>query len=340
MDMIILAQINDDVLSGFLTQIPTSLVLMVCGSGLLLFLVFAWFVYFKPLYKKRREKEMLEAEKNVSPPPAPVAPSTPAPVVPPPAQPVIDLDDSDDDLPDLGLLVGEEIPVAPVVDVVPEPVAVVAPPEPIAPVIPVPSAPVVPHVVGRNDASRLDTGHLFNGEPVLNIVRDERDGRLVVVMDGVAYRSLAGKDALKKQFVDIMRDLNQVVTQPDDNPPTGEPMPLEDVAPATPYLGEGVPGKLPSFRMEDHMTPTNKGSYEVTSIPELNLAESIEAYLQHKIRNTPAYRARVIHVLPAIGGGVRIQVDDVYYEAVSDVADADVRGFIQEAIQEWQTLNS
>jgi hypothetical protein len=33
---------------------------------------------------------------------------------------------------------------------------------------------------------------------------------------------------------------------------------------------------------------------------------------------------------------VRIQVDDKFYDAVGDVADAEVRAFLSATIQEWQ----
>ncbi len=338
MDFITLAQVTDDLLMGFLDQIPSSLVVMVCGSGLLLFAAFAWFAYFKPLRKARKAKQETTIAPS-APIPAPEAPLEALPEASPEAlseaeAPIIpQMADDEDDLPDLDLLMGGEVALAPEPTPEPQPE-----PEPIIPPVATVDAPAPLSANPR--AVALHTGHRLMGEPVLQVMRDGRDGRLVVVMDGVGYRSLAEQDGLKKQFIQIMRDLNQVVTQPDDNPPMGEPdAPLEPVyRPAS--TDDYVPGKLPSFKLEDNMTPTNKGSYEVTAVPELNIAEAIEAYLQHKIRNTPEYRGRVIHVQPALGGGVRIQVDNDYYEAVSDIADADVRGFIQQAIQEWQNLNS
>lgn len=325
MDLIILAQVTDDVLAGFLEQIPLSLVVMVCGSGLLLFVAFAWFAYFKPLQNKRREQKALLISQN--PPEKAPAPTIPASVVNPITENLDNPLDDEDDLPDLGLLVGEEVVIQE--PIIPEPAIIH---EPIIPQQVVSEQQTQPQA--STEILRLSTGHILNSEPVLNIMRDQRDGRLVVVIDGVGYRSLDGYDDLKKQFIKIMRDLNQVVTQPDDNPPTDEAVTGLSIP-----VYDNTPGKLPSFKLEDNMTPSKKGSYEVTSVPELNLAEAIEAYLQYKIHNTPAYRARVIHIHPAPSGGVRIQVDNDYYEAVSDIADADVRGFIQEAIQEWQELN-
>ena len=73
MDFITLAQVTDDLLMGFLDQIPSSLVVMVCGSGLLLFAAFAWFAYFKPLRKARKAKQETTIAPS-APIPAPEAP--------------------------------------------------------------------------------------------------------------------------------------------------------------------------------------------------------------------------------------------------------------------------
>jgi hypothetical protein len=72
------------------------------------------------------------------------------------------------------------------------------------------------------------------------------------------------------------------------------------------------------------------------SIPELDIAGAIETYLQHKLAQTPEYAGRKIHVHSAPGGGVRIQVDESFYDAVGDVTDAGVREFLSATIQEWQ----
>jgi hypothetical protein len=71
-------------------------------------------------------------------------------------------------------------------------------------------------------------------------------------------------------------------------------------------------------------------------VPELDIAGSIEAFLQHKLESTGAYPGREIHVHNAPGGGVRILVDDDYYDAVSDVDDPEVRDYLTATIEEWQ----
>lgn len=293
---------NEDIVTDFLNQLPVSLIFFVCGSSILLFFAFTWFAYFKPLRKSRRQKKTIKAS-PVAVSASPV--SRPMSVVP-----------DDDDLPDLDMLIGQELPANP------------------------PAAPGVDAVPPARDPQRmmrvqLNTGLVVRAQEVIAVLRDPRDGRLMVHLNGTAYRTLTDDSVAKAQFVDLMRELNNVVNQPDDNPPPPEELP--SVPAYTPDAN--VPGKLPSFKLEDNMQATNKGIYEVGEVPELNIAAAIEAYLQHKIRQTPEFAHRQLHVQPAPDGGVRIQVDNEYYEAVSDITDNDARLFIQQVIAEWQALN-
>jgi len=100
-----------------------------------------------------------------------------------------------------------------------------------------------------------------------------------------------------------------------------------------------LPGDLPSFKLDDNpMQKLKRGQKpsEVAPVPEINIAGAIEAYLQHKLSITPEYAGRNIHIYPAPGGGVSIQVDGQFFEAVSDVSDPDVREFLSDTITEWQ----
>lgn len=79
-----------------------------------------------------------------------------------------------------------------------------------------------------------------------------------------------------------------------------------------------------------------RGGRPKTPVPEIDLAGAIEAYLQHKIRSTAEFAGRSLHVLAAPGGGVQIEVDGHFYEAVGEIEDAPTRRFIAQAIEEWQ----
>ncbi len=181
---------------------------------------------------------------------------------------------------------------------------------------------------------RLESGAMVRGEEILAVLRDTRDGQLLIQLDKTGYRTLVDSPEAKQQFLAIMKEVGNLVTRPDDNPP-----PIEDPAgtPPPPIDTEGhMPGDLPSYKLEESMVPSKRGKYDPVPLPELNIAAAIEAYLQHKLSHSGYYDDRVIHVLPSPDGGVRIQVDNSYYDAVSDVDDEDIRDFLEKTIQEWQ----
>ena len=76
--------------------------------------------------------------------------------------------------------------------------------------------------------------------------------------------------------------------------------------------------------------------FESTVIPEINIANAIEEFLQYKLLTSSQFPRRNIHVRAAPYGGLRIDVDDKSYEAVGDVEDSEVRAFLQTTIEEWQ----
>src|SRR5262249_11356221 len=118
-------------------------------------------------------------------------------------------------------------------------------------------------------------------------------------------------------------------------PPAPKPRPA---SPPPPIPASGVlPGDLPSFKLDDNplAKPKRGQKLEQKPVPEINIAGAIEAYLQYKLQHSPEYAGHSIHIHPAPGGGVSIEADGKYYEAVSDVADPAVREFIAQAIQEW-----
>jgi hypothetical protein len=98
-----------------------------------------------------------------------------------------------------------------------------------------------------------------------------------------------------------------------------------------------LPGDLPKFKMPDTPVKPKRGQKPVKEpIPEINIAASIEAFLQHKLALTPEYISRSIHVRSASHGGVDIEVDGIFYDSVSEVADPAVRQYLADTIQEWQ----
>lgn len=135
--------------------------------------------------------------------------------------------------------------------------------------------------------------------------------------------------------------LRDLLTPGSDEPdpvllPAGKPY-----VPPPPAAGGAMPGDLPKFDLDQKIEKKKggflgRGKLELPPVPELNIAGAIEAYLQHKLRFTPGYEARSIHVHPAPDGGVSIEVDGRFFDAVGDVDDAEVRQFLASTIQEWQ----
>lgn len=69
----------------------------------------------------------------------------------------------------------------------------------------------------------------------------------------------------------------------------------------------------------------------------LTIADHIEEFLQARLRTASAeLQNRRIHIRPALHGGVRIEVDGRFYEAVGDIEDEAVRRFVIDAIQGWE----
>jgi hypothetical protein len=142
---------------------------------------------------------------------------------------------------------------------------------------------------------------------------------------------------------DDLPDLDTLSTLP---PPAPAPRPTPARPMAAPAFTptptpNGAPNTLSAYRDNADPKITGRGLFrapkvEFQPMPELNLAAAIEHYLQNKLQFTRAYPGRDIHVHSAPGGGVIIQVDDLYYDAVGDIEDAEIREFIALTIQEWQ----
>lgn len=322
-----------DEFGDFLAQIPSVLFIYICIPLLGLGIAMIWFAWLKP----RRKKEQAEAEANSA--------STPYIDHSVPISMTMDDDDMDiSDMPDLNMLVNSPS----------------TPPKREAPKLsptPQPMQTSAPIQKGKKYRVTLHTGDTIESEELVSVLRDPRDGRLVVFIENTGYRTLVDTPDVKARFVGIMKELSDVVTQPDalqttETSPQATPdtqekgyddEPIINTSPPPPISPDGaMPGDLPSFKMKDYEgEPIKKGRFgrvqmDYQAPPELDIAGAIEAYLQHKLRHTPEYAGRNIHVHSAPDGGVRIEVDGQFYEAVSDVNNPEVRAFLSATIQEWQ----
>ncbi len=270
---------------------------------------------------------------------------------------------SSHDMPDLDLLIHKPAPSSAAAPV-PAPVAVTPQAVVAAPPAPIRSARKGTFTIIPKD------GSLTEAVEVLTILRDVVDGKLLVQMGETTYHNVNSNAEFKERFNKLMREVGQMVTKSttapavvnepeapssstEEEPPllpsvsdlmqSNEPSFLAPKKPAAPspasYAPSGtLPGDLPSFKLEDNPMQKLKRwqKADLPPVPEINIAGAIEAYLQHKLGQTPEYAGRSIHIYPAPGGGVSIEVDGKYFEAVSDVTDPEIREYLSNTISEWQ----
>lgn len=146
---------------------------------------------------------------------------------------------------------------------------------------------------------------------VLRVWRDLITGNLLIEMKGQVFSNTAELQAsgLSQRYANLLSELSALAKL--------------SIAPAPP----------PNFANFAPPTPKPK-AVEADNEP-LNVPAQIEAILQKRLSDSN-YAGRDIHVRPAIDGGVLIEVDGQFYNSVDDVPDADIRTFIQAAIQTWE----
>ena len=187
---------------------------------------------------------------------------------------------------------------------------------------------------------RMSDGHTVEAAEMLVLARDRRTDNLIVQIGEQAYDGTEeGVSAdFKRKFVKLMRELSDIAptlqTVSQAEPPKPQtPRPT----PSTTAPTSAVPVPVALSQSSPTFPEINDTETEADEAPgTFNLAAQIEAFLQQRLRNEPDLVNRSIHVLGAPGGGVRIEVDGSYYEAVDDVEDEQVRAYLQETIAQWQ----
>lgn len=204
---------------------------------------------------------------------------------------------------------------------------------------------------------RTADGDSVEAAEVLTVLRDVAEGGLLVQIGDKVYRNppaLADSD-FKRRFNTIMselakslstpaarttsemRDLTSALPAAPDAPISPPPMMTPPVTSASPPSSSF---DLPKYTLpETSIPPRGLGRRPPKPtnepIPEINVGGSVESFLQHKLSQTPTFAGRRIHILPAVKGGVVIEVDGTFYETVSDIEADDVRTFLQSTIDEW-----
>jgi hypothetical protein len=307
----------DSGMGDFFRQLPPILIIMFCGSSIALVGVLAMII-------GGRGKRARAAEAATAPVPVPM--DTTMYNAPPPSG------GSGGDLPDLDdLLNVSQTGAAP------------------------PPAPVQRGTFSVKTAA----GETVEVVSVMTVLRDVADGGLIIQIGDTVFRNppaLADAE-FKRRFNSTIRDLYQSISDTSlSTKATGEvtsaateelpsvsysPAPAATPPPAstTPPITTGatLPGDLPKFKMPETIEKPKRGRRQPNEpIPEINIANAIEEFLQYKLLTSSQFPGRNIHVRAAPYGGLRIDVDDKSYEAVGDVEDSEVRAFLQTTIEEWQ----
>ncbi|MFN8528989.1 MAG: hypothetical protein U0670_10285 [Anaerolineae bacterium] len=301
-------------LNDFIRQIPLQLFVMLCGSAVLLA------VAITAMVGARRARAQVRAGAGAgfaSPPPEPVY-SMASPI-------------DHGDLPDLDVLTSSHG----MIDDVP------------------------PNRAPRTGTFTVQEagGDSVDVVEVLTVLRDVADGGLLIQIGDKTYRNppaLADAE-FKRRFNTAISELAKslsktpvsappketTVSAPSPDQAANMELPSSDAMATgtyTPTLGM-MPGDLPKFKVTEAPRPNRplgRVPKPTETIPEIDVGGSVEAYLQHKLSMTPQFAGRRVHIRPNPLGGIRIEVDGQFYDAVSDVGDPAVQAFLRSAIEEWQ----
>ncbi len=312
----------DGGIEGFFRQIPLGLIVLFCGSSLLLFGAIGWIVWSR----SRRARQVNPTNANASAQGGTVMPNFDDDLLP-------DLDDLAH--PDMSTT---EVPSASTVSTARPanpPIATSPIPPPMPPVMadnvfsPPANADAAPSRSTAAQRLQLKDGSTADAVEILTVLRDVADGSLIIQIGDSTYRYPANDaDAeFKRRLQTIVRDLT-------NNGVAGAPRP----AVAAPTSAAATPGDLPKFRLSDlpPATTTRGRKPPQIDIPEINIGASIEAYLQHKRSLNQDFANRVLHVRSGMGGAIVIEVDGVFYDGVGDIADVEIREYLRDTIAEWQ----
>ncbi len=169
---------------------------------------------------------------------------------------------------------------------------------------------------------------------VLRVLRDRTNGDLIVQMEGSRYRALNEFTDFEKQrrFVGTVNSLARLagLDQPGARqtwqtasaPPRTAPPPPPPSDSGTSLLG----GAFQRRRDDDGEEQPE----------ELSVAAQIEQRLQKRLLSAPEFAHRSLHIHSTPDGGVRVEVDGLFYAGVSDVPDEQARSFIQDTIHLWE----
>jgi hypothetical protein len=177
---------------------------------------------------------------------------------------------------------------------------------------------------------------------LLRVWRDLANGALIVEIGGQRFESVEElqRADLERRFLNVMRDLDSMARQSPASPsasPSAPPSARRAPAAKDQDPDEGPPSLSPGAMLRQ-MTRVAMGQAPepVEEVPDLSIADQIEAVLQAQLADLPEFDQRDIHVRPSPEGGVRIEVDGQFYDGVGEVDDSDVRDLLADVVREWE----
>lgn len=292
-------------LGDFLQQIPTGLVIMFCGSGLLLLITLGYIFNMR----SRRARA----------------------AVPPAVDAARVYDDGGGDLPDLDALASTEaVPSAP-----PRPAGTFSVALAEGERVDVVEVLSVVRDVGDGSLIIRIGDKAYRNPPAVADAEFKRRFHSTLRDLNTAQRPVEAQPAAEVVEADEAES-----ELPYSEPPAASAAPKTASSEIPRFsASEPAPGDLPKFKLpEGPPVKPKRGQRPVAEpIPEINIAGAIEAFLQHKLMQMPEYISRGIHVRSAPHGGVQIEVDGVFYESVGEVEDVAVRQLLTATIEEWQS---
>ena len=80
----------------------------------------------------------------------------------------------------------------------------------------------------------------------------------------------------------------------------------------------------------------SRSSTPAPALPGLNLADEINQIVQTRLTYSPLGADNRVDVIAAPDGGIRINVNGMFYETTDEIPDADIKNLVKESIKQWE----
>lgn len=215
---------DSEIFSEFFSAIPAGFVFQVCCAGLLFIFYLTWALYIRP--QQRRKKEVAEAQASAGPgfvtAPQPMTTDLTSDANP------ITLDDlkaasssdvDEEDLPPMSSFDTGDLPPLDdlLIDEIEEPAPPSQPEQSTATATTI-IMPTYREITDQAHQVKLNRGDTTEAKEILTIMRDEDDGRLMILIGDKGFRTISEDADAKNTFKKVMKELSAVITKPDEKP--------------------------------------------------------------------------------------------------------------------------